>query len=255
MGQHDTNDKDPFADQPGSVEMRAIPPGPNRPATSPPAKHGLLLPCWGPLTLVGLCLIGGVLGCAEEETVEEDAAFYLRAEIDGAPFEVTSDDSGSKILVDDYTTAWEDQETQESFVVHAQSFTFLTSRPRVKIEAVGFFDIPPTSDEKFQILYEGTHTYGTLTQNRDEDTQEEPGINVTFWDAQDRDWVCSTSRGEQSSSTFEVWSHILAEDKYTEDGRKIWGEIHGSFSCTLYSGGGSTLPLVQGSFHSLAIVM
>ena len=203
-----------------------------------------------------MSVLVGTIGCAEEETSgEPDAAYYLKAEIDGAPFEVTSDESGSKIEIENYTTAWENQETMESFVVHAQSFTFLTSRPRVKIEAVGFFVIPPTSDDKFQVLYEGSHTYGTLTQNRDEDDYEEPGINVTFWDAQDRDWICSTSRGDQSGGTFEVLSHVLAEDKYTEDGQKIWGEIHGSFSCTLYSEGGSALPLVQGMFHSLAIVM
>jgi hypothetical protein len=200
--------------------------------------------------------MGGGVGCAEDETAEESAAvFYLRADIDGAPFEVTSDGTGSQILVENYTTAWEDPKSLESFVVHAQSFTFLTSRPRVKIEAVGFFDIPPTSDEKFQILYEGTHPFGTLTQNRGEDIHEEPGISVTFWDPQERDWICSTSRGDQSNSTFEVWSHVLAEDKYTEDGRKIWGEIHGSFSCTLYSAGGSALSLDHGTFHSLAIVM
>ena len=205
---------------------------------------------------VALGFMAGVSGCAEEDANDApNAAYYLSAEIDGAPFEVTSDETGSSIQVENYTTAWENQETMESFVVHAQSFTFLTSRPRVKVEAVGFFDIPPTSDDKFQILYEGSHTYGTLTQNRDEDDYEEPGINVTFWDAQDRDWTCSTSRGDQSGSTFEVLSHVLAEDQYTEDGQKIWGEIHGSFSCTLYSEGGSALPLVQGMFHSLSIVM
>ena len=192
------------------------------------------------------------LGCAAQEEIDPDgpAAYFVRATIDGGNFEATSEEDGERIDVQDYTSAWTDQ------IVHSQSFTFNgPNRPLVRIEATGFFDSPPDQDERFQVLHIGSHTYGTLTGNREEDDAEEPGVNVLFWDGQDREWSCSTTRGDQSNSTFEVLTHDLINDRYTDNGERIWAETTGRFSCTLYSIGGSAIELTDGTFRTLSILL
>jgi len=204
------------------------------------------------LSLLLVLLTGVYAGCAASEEVESDgpAAYFVRATIDGGSFEATSGEDGERIDVQDYTSAWTDQ------IIHAQSFTFNgANRPLVRIEATGFFASPPDQDERFQVLHVGSHDYGTLTGNREEDDAEEPGVNVLFWDGQGREWSCSTTRGDQSNSTFEVLTHDLINDQYTDNGERIWAETTGAFSCTLYSIGGSGIELTNGTFRTLSILL
>jgi len=196
--------------------------------------------------------MSGAVGCApaDDEATASPAAYFVRATIDDGAFEATSGEDGERIDVRDYNSAWTDQ------IVHAQSFTFNgANRPLVRIEATGFFSSPPDQDERFQVLHVGEHAYGTLTGNREEDDVEEPGVNVLFWDAQDREWSCSTTRGDQSNSRFEVLTHDLINDRYTDNGERIWAETTGAFSCTLYSIGGSAIELTNGTFRTLSILL
>jgi hypothetical protein len=78
---------------------------------------------------------------------------------------------------------------------------------------------------------------------------------VVFWDANESDWWCSTSRGDESGATFEVTRHDLYDGPATQDGLRIWGITEGTFSCTLYSTGGSGIELTDGSFRMLTILM
>ena len=204
------------------------------------------------LSILLVLTLGVCVGCAEEKDEPSDgpAAYFVRATIDGGSFEATSGEDGEQIDVQDYTSAWTDQ------IVHSQSFTFNgPNRPLVRIEATGFFSSPPDQDERFQVLHVGSHDYGTLTGNREEDNVEEPGVNVLFWDGQEREWSCSTTRGDQSNSSFEVLTHDLINDRYTDNGERIWAETTGRFSCTLYSVGGSAIELTDGTFRTLSILL
>jgi len=204
------------------------------------------------LTLLASLFAMSFVGCAaeDEDELTPPASYFVRATIDGSDFEATSGENGEAIDVQDYASAWTDQ------IIHAQSFTFNgPNRPLVRIEATGFFTSPPDQDERFQVLHVGEHDYGTLTANREEDDFEEPGVNVLFWDGQDREWSCSTTRGDQSNSRFEVLTHDLINDRYTDNGERIWAETTGAFACTLYSIGGSPIELTNGTFRTLSILL
>ena len=203
--------------------------------------------------IVLLPALGMALGACGGNKGGDSAAplpdFYIKATIDGKPFEVSSTTALEAMRLEGYDSAWVDQN------VHAQSVTFGEKRDRIRIEAMSLFDGPPDQEDVFQVFYEGRHDYGTMTRNADDDDEEVPGVNVVFWDNDGADWWCSTSRGEQAGSTFNVTLHDLYEGSATQDGLRIWGITEGVFSCTLYSKGGSGLELVDGSLRMLTILM
>ncbi len=193
------------------------------------------------------------LGCGDKDvgvdTSPPGAAFFIRATIDGKPFETTADTYGEGLIVTAYDSAWGE------YNIHAQSFTFGAKRPRMRIESVSLLPGPPDQDASFQTFMRGDHPYGTMTRNTETEEDETAGINVIFWDVNEAEWWCSTTRGDESMATFSVISHDLVEGEVTEAGERIWGETTGTFSCTLYSSGGSALELTDGTFRSLSIVM
>ena len=193
------------------------------------------------------------LAACSAKDKEDSAAplpeFYIQATIDGKPFEVSSTSALEGMRLEAYDSAWNDKN------VHAQSVTFGEQRDRMRIEAMALFDGPPDQDETFQVFYKGAHDYGTMTRNADDDPEEIAGINIIFWDIDERDWWCSVSRGDQSEGSFQILRHDLYDGNATQDGLRIWGITEGLFSCTLYSAGGSGLLVEDGLFRMLTILM
>ncbi len=199
--------------------------------------------------LVVTLALGACGGKDGADTAAPLPDFFIQATIDGKPFEVASTSGLEGMRLEAYDSAWSDQN------VHAQSTTFGEVRDRMRIEAVGLFDGPPDQTESFQVYKKGLNDYGTMTRNADDDDVELPGINIIFWDVNQIDWWCSVSRGDESGATFNVSRHDLYEGGATQDGLRIWGITEGTFSCTLYSAGGSGIPVEDGRFRMLTILM
>jgi hypothetical protein len=188
------------------------------------------------------------LGCgggSDDSGLTNRAAYYVNATIDGKAFSAESADDKSAISLHGFDTAW------DRYMVAAQGFTFGDARPRIAVESVGFFDTAATDDQRFQLFIEGSYGYGTLTQNYDDDDTEVPGINVHFWDSTESEWTCSVTAGDQSGSTFQVTAHEYIGADLLPDGTTYHGLTTGTFSCTLYSTGGSAMELKDATFKTV----